>query len=172
MDMPTLRLRTLVWLAVLTPVGACGGGDGGPEPDCTPGTAPALVLGGGTVQTGFLALADGDEMIVVLGPQGLNMVTPAVRTAGLFPGVSGSVNGDADPLIEIRATLDSTQIGTTASEHLGLTETPEGDERLGVWLPFDPPLATYLGRIVTLDGEVTDACGRSATDTLDVVVRQ
>ena len=146
-------------------------GCGGEAVDCTFTEAASVVLGGGTVQTGFLALNDNDVMTVVLGPQGLYMVTPSVRVRGMYPGVAGRRDGN-DPLIEIKAYLNDVEIGSSAREHLGLTQTANGDEGLGIFMPFTVVQADYLNQSVLLRGTVSDACGRSANDELTIVVVQ
>ncbi|HTM22055.1 MAG TPA: hypothetical protein VL172_16145 [Kofleriaceae bacterium] len=146
-------------------------GCGGEAVDCQPGQAAALV-GGGSESTGFVVMSSGDAMTVVLGPQGLYMVTPSVRVQNMYPGEAGRVGNDADPLVEFTLVLDGEVIGGSAREHLGMAEGPDGAERLGVFTPFTPDLSTYIGRTVTVRVEVEDACGQTATAALDVVADQ
>ena len=159
-------------LVIAIMVAGCGCGGDGEVVDCTFDEAPSVVVGGGTTQTGFLDLNDGADMTIVLGPQGLYMVTPSVRAFGMYPGVSGRTGNSNDPEILIELLDGSTVIGGSARANLGLTGTVAGDERLGIFTPFTEELSTYLGQTVTIRGEVTDACGRSASDTLDIVPMQ
>ena len=133
---------------------------------------PTLLLGGGTQQTGFIDLQDGADMVALLGPQGLFMVTPSVRAHAVHPGKSGRTGNDEDPKIEIQLISGSTAVGGSGINHMGLTETLEGDERLGIWTPFEGDVTSHVGQMITLRGTITDACGRTATDELEVVVRQ
>ena len=161
-----MKTHKAIWLLALVAVGC-----GGEAVDCTFTEAASVVLGGGTTQTGFLALNDGDDMTVVLGPQGLWMVTPSVRARGMYPGVAGRRDGN-DPLIEIKAYLNDVEIGSSAREHLGLTQTANGDEGLGIFMPFTALQVEYLGMSVLLRGTVSDACARSANDELTIAVVQ
>ena len=148
--------------------------DAGPAEmvDCTAGETASLLLGGGTAQTGFVNLDDGDEMTGVLGPQGLYMVTPSVRSRGVYPGSAGRVGNGNDPLILIEVFRGSDLVGGSAHEHMGMTPTPDGFERLGIFVPFEGNLSDYVGSLVTLRATLTDACDRELTDELDVIVRQ
>lgn len=153
-------------------VAGCGEDGGSTPPDCSALTGSAsLVVGGGTTQTGFLSLTDGDDMTAILGPQGLWMVTPAIRAQNVWPGDPGSNSGEYDPLLSLEAYVGGTKIGASANDKLGLTETAMGYERLSLWLPFDMAASAYAGMTITIEGTVTDACGRTANDSLAVVVR-
>jgi hypothetical protein len=182
--MTTSIIRTFLLAAALaTAPAACTAGgvppgddgdDDGPDAapiDCTFTTEASVIAGGGTLQTGFLALADGADMDVTLGPQGLYMVTPAIRASGIYPGRSGSVGADSDPLVVIALYKDGVQIGGSAAARIGLTPGPSGAELLQIFSPFTAELATYDGQLVTIQARVDDACGRSATDTLEVRAR-
>ncbi len=168
-----------LWAMVMGLTVACGDGEcfldaGLPCSICESVTEPArLGVGGGTPQAGFVEMQDGDEMTVVLGPSGPYMVTPSIRAWGVFPGEAGRAGDPADPTIAIEALLETEQIGSSWPEHLGLTVTVDGAERLGIFVPFwEVDLGTYLDQLVTIRGEITDVCGNTATDTLDVVLVQ
>ncbi len=147
--------------------------------DCQFSEAVSVTLGGGTQQAGFVDMVDGGEMTVVLGPQGLYMVTPSVRTQGFYTGAAGRAGHPDDPEILIEIFLSGSLIGGSASEHLGLTQTAAGDERLGIFTPFadDPDTAAddfdqYVGQTVMLRATVSDACDNSSSDELSIIVRQ
>lgn len=154
-----------------------GGGGGGPDAaveavDCDLGGEPAVVIaGGGTLQTGFLELPDGAEMEVTLGPQGLYMVTPAIRTRGIYPGHSGSVGSATDPMVGIAIYQGGAQIGGSAEGRFGLTPSAGGNELLQIFSPFSVDLAQYDGQAVMIEATVSDVCGNAVTDTLQVVAR-
>jgi hypothetical protein len=96
----------------------CSGGtaqpDARPRPDAIPGEATAalgrcLVSGSGAECTGvpgesgtFAALADGDEVTLVVGPQGALMLVLAVRTIGMDPGDPDSPGSPENPEIDLR----------------------------------------------------------------------
>ncbi len=182
--MTTSNISKLVLAAALAlaPAACTAGGvppaddddDVGPDAapiDCTFSEAASVIAGGGTVQTGFLALADGADMDVTLGPQGLYMVTPAIRASGMYPGRSGSVGDAGDPLVVIELYKDGVQIGGSAQARIGLTPGPSGAELLQIFSPFTAELATYDGQLVTIQATVSDACDRTAEDTLEVRAR-
>jgi len=175
--LPRMLLTTVLALApAACTVGSAGGDDdvGGPDAtpvDCSFSEGAQVIAGGGTLQTGFLALNDGADMDVTLGPQGLYMLTPAIRTHGLYPGHSGSVGHDDDPMVVISIYKDAVQIGGSAEARIGLTPGPNGAELLQIFSPFTVDLSTYDGQQVEIRARVDDACNRSATDSLMVRAR-
>jgi len=166
--MKRLLTGSVVLVGLLSILAGCGG----EGVDCTNTGNPTALVGGGTDSTGFVPLSSGATMTVVLGPQGLYMVTPSVRTENLYPGEAGRVGNGSDPVVEFSLFLGSTNIGGSAREHLGLTPTADGDEKLGVFTPFTPDISTYINQTITVQVDVEDACGRTASDSLDVVAEQ
>ena len=176
------RLALVVAFCAVLPMLACTvGGVGDDDPpagadaavlDCQFSVAPSVTLGGGSEQTGFVDMADGGEMSIVLGPQGLYMVTPSIRTLGLYPGTAGRVGHADDPQILIEIISSSIVVGGSAEENLGLTQTASGSERLGIFTPFAENAAQYVDQSVTLRATVSDACGKSSSDELGIIVRQ
>lgn len=159
-------------------VGDVGGGGGGGNVDATPPVdcdrfteAASVTLGGGADQTGFVALTDGADMAVVLGPQGLYMVTPSIRVTELHPGTGGSLGKPNDPMVVVDIMLAAAQIGGSAQERIGMKQTASGAELLGIFSPFTGAREEYDGELVTLRVTVTDACSRVASDELQVVAR-
>jgi len=141
--------------------------------DCSTVTgSPSVQVGGGTAQTGFVDLQDGAEMVGVLGPQGLYMVTPSIRAHGVFPGEDGRAGNPDDPVVLVETFQSDSLVGGSASEHLGLTQTANGLERYGIFVPFTGDLSEFVGETVTLKATVTDACGNNAVDELNIVVQQ
>jgi hypothetical protein len=130
---------------------------------------PVVVdIGGGTEQTGFVPMADGAPMALVLGPQGLYMVTPSLRVRGVYPGVAGRRRDPADPEIAIEAALDGAVIGASAVEHIGLVVTADGAEAAALYVPFSVDRSEYLEEVVTLHADVSDACGAHGEGQLEV----
>ncbi len=163
------RRGALAGLVMCGLLAACGGG----EPvNCTPMGSPSAQVGGGTGSTGFVVLDPGDPMAVTLGPQGLYMVTPSVRVQNMYPGQAGRIGDDADPVVEFSLELGGDNIGGSARENLGLTVTADGAEVLGVFTPFTPDLYTYINQLITVRVEVEDACGGTASASLDVIAEQ
>ena len=162
----------------------CGVGGTTPDPgggadaavsmvECSTVTGtPSVQVGGGSSQTGFVDLPDGAEMVGVLGPQGLYMVTPSIRAHGVYPGEDGRAGHPDDPVVLVETFEGSTLVGGSASEHLGLTNTAAGYERYGIFVPFTGDLSEYVGKTVTLKATVTDACDNTATDELQILVQQ
>jgi len=165
------RLLLLAALSTVTVSGCVGGGDDEMVTCNFSGPATALV-GGGTSQTGFVNLSDGADMTVVLGPQGLYMVTPSIRVQNMYPGKAGRTGNSNDPEVVVELYLGGELIGGSARENIGLRQSVDGDEALGIFAPFTAELTDYLGRTVTVKGTVEDACGRSTSDELDITVVQ
>ncbi len=153
-------------------LGAVGCGGDGEVIDCAIGGSASAQVGGGTDSTGFVVLQSGDPITVSFGPQGLYMVTPSVRVQNMYPGKSGRVGNSNDPRIEFELLQGSTTIGGSARENLGLDVSTLGAERLGVFTPFTPDISTYINQTITIKVTVNDACGRSASDSIDVVAQQ
>lgn len=149
---------------------ACTGGPAGV--DCDQSGSPSAQVGGGSDSVGFVALQSGDPMTVVLGPQGLYMVTPSVRVQNMAGGQAGRVGDSDDPRVEFQLYQGSTNIGGSAREYLGLTSTADGSEVLGVFTPFTVDISTYINQTITVKVDVVDACGNHATGSLDVVAQQ
>ncbi len=155
------------WLAIAMTLGtACDSANAQPDaaqPDADPrcvdlGEPAALEIGG--------------PIMVVLGPQDLYMVTPSIRAWGVIPGEAGRIHDPDDPIIAIDLFLETERIGWSARDHLGLTVTADGAEKSMIWVPIYVELDIFIDRRVTLRGEITDVCGNTATDTLDVVLVQ
>ncbi len=179
-----LLRRVLVPAAILLTTAACNVGavDGGVNPgsadaagppaECSSITeTPAVVMGGGTDQTGFVTIVEGADMAVTIGPQGLYMVTPSLRTTGLYPGTGGSRGQPHDPMVVVDIYLGELQIGGSAQERVGMNTTATGAELLGIFSPFSGNRDQYDGMLVTLRATVEDACGRTGTAELSVIAR-
>ena len=173
LGMPTLALLGCGVGGMTEPPGGGGADAHVSQVQCGTVTGtPDLELGGGNPQTGFVELSAGSDMLGVLGPQGLYMVTPSVRAMGVYPGEDGRAGHPDDPMVIIETYLDGVLVGGSAEENLGLTVNVAGMERLGIYVPFDGDLSEFVGKTVTLRATIEDACGNSASDELQVVVRQ
>ncbi len=140
--------------------------------------AATLEIGGGSLQSGFVPLEDGAEMVITFGPAGAYMVIASLRVSGIDPGKSGRLASELDPLVDIEALLDTTPIGAlgvcgTGPEYRGMQTTEDGAELLGVWVGFPTAqLDDLVGQTLTLRAEGTDVCGRHASDQLTVLLVQ
>ena len=170
--MTRLSLASLLALA-LALTGCFGGGGDDDEPvDCNFSGPASAQVGGGTSQTGVVNMSDGADMIVVLGPQGLYMVTPSIQVQNMYPGQAGRTGHSNDPEVLVELYMDGALVGGSARENLGLRQTAGGAEALGIFAPFTIDLGDYLGKTVTVRGTVKDACGRSASDDLQIMAVQ
>lgn len=138
---------------------------------CSLSGMASLTIGGGTTETGFVELAEGAEMTVILSPSGLWMLLPSIRAHNVWPGTAGSNSAIDDPRIELTLHHGGDRIGGSPKDRLGLTATADGLERIGIWTPFGEEPTSLADMTVTIRGTISDACGRTATDSLDVVVR-
>ena len=147
-------------------------------PDCADYPGPAsVVLGHGTALFGFAPLQDGDQLPASLGPQGLYMFQLAVLGEGMHSGRSGRVGcPEEDPIISTSISYQGALVGGAVPTAFGLTQLPNGDEKAGIFTPFNSDesilISHFVGETVTLAASITDACGNSASDALDVVVMQ
>ena len=163
-------LPVLVFVLIGT---GCVAGGGDDEMVTCDFNGPAWALGGGgTQQTGFVNLSDGAEMTVTLGPQGLNMVTPSIRVQNMYPGKAGRTGNPNDPTVLVELFINGQAVGGSARENLGLRVSADGADALGIFAPFTIDLDEYLGKMVTVRGTVEDACGRSASDELEILAIQ
>ena len=173
------------WLIPVVLAGLCGcGEDDDPDCEALSDEPPTLVLGGTTSGLdAFVTLEDGDDLEVIINPKGLYTLPPSLRIGALYPGQSGRVEDDRDPEVAIRAYRGEEYVGGTdvsvedgtalpAPPHYGFAATAGGGELIAVPVVFLDGLdvLSYLNQRVTLRATVTDACGRSARDQLDVVV--
>jgi len=166
------RIFLVLAVAVATGCGVGGGDDDDDVVNCSFSGPASATVGGGSQQVGFVNMSPGDDMVVVLGPQGLYMVTPSVRVNEMWPGKAGRTGNSNDPEILVELYMGGSLIGGSARENLGLRVTAAGAEALGIFAPFTAELNTYLNQTITVRAEVSDACGREASDELDVVAVQ
>ncbi len=176
------------WLIPVVLAGLCGcGGDDGPDCEALSGEQPTLVIGGTTNGLdAFVAIEDGDDLKVMINQNGLYMLPPSLRIGALYPGQAGRVGDDRDPEVAIRAYVDNdygtVYVGGTDVSvedgakvgvwpRYGFATTDAGGELVAVQVVFVAGIdvLSYLNQVVTLEATVTDACGRSAQDQLEVV---
>lgn len=150
-------------LGALLVVG-CGGGrnavDAGP---------PQVELGTGDSE--FEAIADGDDIFIVQGPQGGYHFFGSVRARNLEPGDVGDLSSPDNPTVEFQAFQGQERIDIGASSYTqGLSPSPEGDEMIGRTVILDiADDAELEGAMVSLQVEIRDVNGRSASDARNLI---
>ena len=138
---------------------ACGDevGYSGPIPQ-----APALVSIG-TGESEYRALSDGDDVQIVLGPQGGFMIALAMHASGVVPGDAIDPTHKYNPRFTFRvAHAETGEALGIITQQRGLSEMPDSSfELAGTWLVFNPAVENS----VYFDAEATISL--SLVDTLD-----
>lgn len=119
----------------------------------------------------FVELQNGDDIPIYLNYNGLWASDGAIRVHGMYPGDAEQLGGVTNPVVKIDV-FDQAVLAGGGTWRVGLTATDNGAEGLSLLIPYfvDQPISEYLGRTFTLRVQVTDACGTTATDELDVVL--
>lgn len=150
-----MRAIAVAVVAGLLAVAGCSGGD------CAGKTAE---IGLGDLDTGFQPMADGDDVMVVLGPQGLNMIVVSVRVDSMDPGehhVTVEVDHSGDLVAGAVADIVPEESPPDpAAYFLGLRVVFAVDEVR----PLD-------GQLADVTATVTDACGDPVVATRSVRLR-
>ncbi len=171
------RLTILAALAAVVMASGCGEnlcGEDLPCSVCEAITEPAALEigdGEGSANGGrFVEVRDGDEMEVLLSPDGLYFFAVSIRARGVYPGEPDRWGHPSDPEIRIDLTYGQTLVGGSY-ERRALTVTEDGAERLGIFVPIfpDPYPPEFFDQLVTFRGEIADACGNNATGELEVL---
>lgn len=144
-------------LGLVAALAACGGGDD----DGGPPTAEV-----GTGQDGFVALADGDPIAVIQGPQGGFHVLGSVRVTGLVPGDDEDVMAPDNPTTTFHLLRDGAPIDLGASRYTqGLEPAGDHHQMIGRLVILDITSDDVLAGVeVELEVEVVDVDGRRAGD--------
>jgi len=162
------RVAEALALAALAAVtaGACAGGD---TRSCPPGPPGVVEVGLGDLDTGFVAIDDGDEVTVVLGPQGLHMVVVSARVYAMqMPPMDATTVRMA---VAIRA--GGRVVGGTVADVVPASPLEDGArvELLGARAVFTVEDVRALdGVAAELDVVVTDGCGRELRGTRTVTL--
>lgn len=157
-------LRTLVWLGLL----AC---DQAPTTDSTPtptncdvdslGSGPTLEYGVG--EDFFEPIGEGDEILVVYGPQGGYHLDASIRAQGIDPGDHRNVADPRNPRIEMEA--------RDAKGDLVSGVDKKGDDGIirlqqGLAPTCNPDVFEIGGRRIFLLASDTDLNGQTLTVTV------
>jgi len=135
------------------------GCDGGSGPDVV--LDPDLQLGTGV--DAFVPVEDGDEMLVVFGPQGGYHLDGSLRVQGIDPGDEDDLSAPDNPLTVFQVT---TEDGTIVS---GLQGADTVEFRQGIAAADTPGVYEMIGRKILLDIE-DDAELEGQTLTVTVTV--
>lgn len=159
--MPTTRHRATALIAAILlalDLGACGAPDtidtpDGASPDAT--ASGEFILGvnpaGLNDPATFTALADGDDLVVEFGFQGLWMVVLAVKTRGVFTG---------ELLLDAELRVDDAPRGTLALAGQRLASGGDGFHYyFNFFLVVDDP--AIAGRPATVRFEASDGHGNA-----------
>ena len=134
---------------------SCGGDD---EPVIE--GPPRVELGTG--EADFESLADGDDIEVVLGPQGGFHLVGSARVGGIHPGDSGDLGDPDNPTTTFRVFVGSTRFDAMASSYTqGLAPAGNAEyEMIGRFVILDILDDTELdGMTVRFDVDVVAADG-------------
>lgn len=182
--------RTLSWLAVLLSFSAgCGESDATPDGAAPPnpmtcGTMTPMQIGRCALDAGgdcrgalgetfsLVALSAGDDMRMVVGPQGSTMLVFLVRASGIDPGVPDGDLDPSQPLIEV--TLFDATAGTQLSvyrQRNGFTMDASGYTSHQLWVVVDALASELNGRTITAIATLSDRNGEKRCAIIDVVPR-
>lgn len=143
-------------LAVIVALGASLGAAlvaAGCAADCPVPAAGAVEVGVGDLDTGFIEVGDGDDVQVVLGPQGLHMIVVAARLAD-----DGALADGEAARVSVGIRHGEQIVGGTVQD------VPVADGALlGLRAVFTvAEVAPLAGELVRVEIEVDHGCGASA----------
>ena len=120
-------------------------------------------VGAGDLTTGFIELADGDDISVVLGPQGLHMIVVSGRVSDFEMPTRAPIH------VEIGIRADGAIVGGTVSDLEPSGSTGGAVELLGLRAVFTVEEVRPLdGRLAQVELVVVDGCGRRVESTRTV----
>lgn len=140
----------------------------------TAGGDPAIELGTGEIE--FTPLSDGDELLIVFGPQGGYHVEGAFRVAGVDPGDRNDLTEPRNPRMEFDLVTEGGTLVMIGEIQQGLDDAPSSaapytHELLGRRVILDIVNdQIYNGDAATFSVELTDADGVVLSDSVDVVL--
>ena len=109
---------------------------------------PAIELGTGEAE--FQDLVDGDDLIVIRGPQGGYHFLGSVRIAGIDPGDPTALGSPDNPTVTFQATINGAELAPYASYTQGLRAIEE-DELEALAILGAPWTHEMVGRFAILD---------------------
>jgi hypothetical protein len=118
-------------------------------------------------------LADGDDVSIILGPQGGYMVPLSLRAGGILGGDPDDPTDPDNPRVTFQAFLQEDGEGADPLGSItvvrGLDAVDEAEfELLGTWLVFDAAVDTsvYFDQPLRVDARIADPLGNEATDSV------
>jgi hypothetical protein len=142
------------WLALA--LGALAG-CGDPEDDRPPG---ALEIGVRGAEGAFTQLVDGDTMIVSLGPNGLNMVVPCLRSSEIDPQAP-------DPTVSVQV-ADQVMAADIEGARVDMVFDGTGNVLWDLRVPFQTELCCFVCREGLVEARIKDASGRRFVGSVTV----
>jgi len=149
-------MRRAAWLVLA--VAAALAGCGGDALECANPEPGVVEVGVGDLDTGFTPVGDGDDVLVVLGPQGLHMVVVSARVQGFEMPAAGEMCQVAAG-IRSHGELVGGTVGRMDPELV--VEQPGTALFLGLRAAFTiEDVRPLEGTEAQLEVVVTDGCGR------------
>lgn len=156
----------------------CTPSDGDPTDTGTPlpDLSPAVEIGTG--ETEFVPLAEGDEVVVVFGPQGGYHLDGSLRAQGIVPGDADDLSSPDNPTtifrvfdaagLPVAGTEGSTEVDYV--QGIDATAEPGVFEMVGRRIFLDIPNDDVLvGDLIDVEVEVRDVEGTVVTDRRTVL---
>lgn len=180
--------RTLSLLAVALSLGVgCAESDATPDSATPPspmtcGTMLPMQIGRCVLDAGgdcrgeagetfsLVALTAGDDMRMVVGPQGSTMLVFLVRATGIEPGVPDGDLDPSQPLVEVTL-FDATAQLSVYRQRTGFTMDASGYTSHQLWVLVDALASELNGRRVTAIATLSDRNGEKRCAIIDVVPR-
>ena len=131
---------------------------------------PAIALATGEIGDAFVPLQDGDELLVIQGPQGCCHVNGSVRVAGIDPGDPGDLADPNNPTMAFELLVEGDSIVLDGDAVQGLEDAPSSAEPFTHELierrvildilsddPYDGVDAEFSVRVTDVNGVVLEA---------------
>jgi len=143
--------RIAIGLAAAWLVAGCGGDSGPPRP---------LEIGLRGQDGSFVPLAENDEVAIVLGANGLNMIVPSLRASDIDPHAP-----DPTVEIEIGGTLMAADI---EGSRVDMTDDGVGYVLWDIRTPFQTELCCYNCSAGLVNARIQDASGQAFEGSVTV----
>ncbi|MBX2798981.1 MAG: hypothetical protein KTR31_15000 [Myxococcales bacterium] len=152
-------MRTALWLGIWAAVGCSG--EATDDTTTPPDLDPALRLGTGTDD--FVEVGDGDDIVIIFGPQGGYHLDGSLQVQGIEPGNADDLSSPDNPLTTFSVTRPGGEVIS------GLKGDEVVDYRQGIDTSGEPGVFEMIGRRIFLD-IVSDTAIAGETLTVTVSV--